>query len=90
VRGSTVLLAAGLLVAGALSGCTDEPRSDVAGRRDDRFVVASFDFTESRLLAEIYAQALEADGVEVRREMDLGPRELVLPALRQGFVDAVP
>jgi osmoprotectant transport system substrate-binding protein len=52
--------------------------------------VASFNFAESRLMAEIYAQALEAEGVRVRRELDLGPRELVLPALRQGRVDIVP
>jgi osmoprotectant transport system substrate-binding protein len=52
--------------------------------------VAAFDFPESRLLAEIYAQALEDEGVEVRRELDLGPRELVLPALREGLVDVVP
>jgi osmoprotectant transport system substrate-binding protein len=52
--------------------------------------VASFNFPESRLVAEIYAQALEDEGVTVRREIDLGPRELVLPALRQGRVDIVP
>jgi osmoprotectant transport system substrate-binding protein len=53
-------------------------------------VVASFDFPESELLAEIYAQALSEAGVPVRRELRLGPREVVLPALRQGHVDAVP
>jgi osmoprotectant transport system substrate-binding protein len=52
--------------------------------------VASFDFPESRLMAEVYAQALEDEGVPVVREFDLGPRELVLPALRQGLVDVVP
>lgn len=52
--------------------------------------VASFNFDESRLLAEIYAQALEAHGLAVRRELDLGQRELVLPALRDGLVDIVP
>jgi osmoprotectant transport system substrate-binding protein len=52
--------------------------------------VASFNFPESTLLAEIYAQALESVGVPVRRELALGPRELVLPALAQGFVDIVP
>jgi osmoprotectant transport system substrate-binding protein len=52
--------------------------------------VASFNFAESRLVAEIYAQALEDEGIPVRRELDLGPRELVLPALRQGRVDIVP
>jgi osmoprotectant transport system substrate-binding protein len=52
--------------------------------------IASYNFPESRLMAEIYAQALEDEGVQVRRELDLGPRELVLPALRQGRVDIVP
>lgn len=52
--------------------------------------VASFNFAESRLVAEIYAQALEGEGIEVRRELDLGPRELVQPALREGLVDIVP
>ena len=52
--------------------------------------MASFDFTESRLLGEIYAQALEAKGLTVRRELGLGSRELVLPALRRGLVDVIP
>lgn len=53
-------------------------------------VVASFNFDESRLLADIYALALEQAGIPVRRELDLGPRELVWPALRQGMIDVLP
>jgi osmoprotectant transport system substrate-binding protein len=53
-------------------------------------VVASFNFQESRMLAEIYALALEDAGITVRRELDLGTREMVVPALRQGLVDVVP
>jgi osmoprotectant transport system substrate-binding protein len=60
------------------------------GRPATGVVVASFNFTESTLVAEIYAQALEGAGIPVRRELGLGPRELVLPALRQGLVDVVP
>ena len=78
------------LVAGA-GGCSvDRFRGPPAAAPDTRLVVASFDFDESRLLAEIYAQALEHAGIEVRRELGLGPRELVLPALQQGLVDLVP
>ena len=51
---------------------------------------ASFDFAESRLLAEIYSQALDRAGLPVRRAFGLGPRELVAPALREGLVDVVP
>jgi osmoprotectant transport system substrate-binding protein len=78
----------GLLLAGtsACSGSTP-PRAPADGAA---VVVASFDFTESALLAEVFAQAREGAGVPVRRELRLGPRELVLPALRQGRVDVVP
>jgi osmoprotectant transport system substrate-binding protein len=62
------------------------------GRPDDdpAVVVASFNFRESELLAEIYAQAIEQAGIPVRRELNLGPRELVQPAVAQGLVDVVP
>lgn len=63
--------------------------AEVVERSED-VVVASFDFAESRLVAEIYAQALEDEGFTVDRQLGLGPRELVVPALRQGLVDVVP
>jgi osmoprotectant transport system substrate-binding protein len=53
-------------------------------------VVGSFDFAESKLLAEIYSQALERAGVGVERAFGLGPREFVAPALERGLVDFVP
>ena len=72
-----------------VAGCRVD-RAGPAAATESGVVVASFDFDESRLLAEIYAQALEDEGVEVRRELSLGPRELVLPAMRAGLVDVVP
>ncbi len=57
---------------------------------DDAITVASFNFPESVLLAEIYAQALEAAGFDVERELDLGPRELVAPSLLRGLIEVVP
>jgi osmoprotectant transport system substrate-binding protein len=56
----------------------------------DTIAVASFNFPESELLAEIYSQALEADGYQVERLFHVGPRELVIPALVRGLVDFVP
>lgn len=83
---------AALLAAAALGACTsDDDRAAGPPRHDAAAVtVASFDFPESELLAEIYAQALEVAGVPVDRQLGLGPRELVEPALRQGLVDVVP
>jgi osmoprotectant transport system substrate-binding protein len=57
---------------------------------DGAITIASFDFPESVLLAEIYAQALEANGFTVQRALGLGPRELVEPALERGLVEFVP
>ena len=81
-----VLLAAGAL---GLAACgddrSDEPAIDPAVVR-----VASFEFTESRILAELYAQALEAADVRVRRAGALASREILEPALEQDVVDLVP
>ncbi|MDH3681062.1 MAG: ABC transporter substrate-binding protein [Acidimicrobiia bacterium] len=52
--------------------------------------VASFDFAESELLAELYAQAIEASGVPVVRLGSVGPREIVAPAMELGHIDLVP
>ena len=74
-----------------LSACTAGSTSDIRrANSDNAVVVASFNFSESQLVAEIYAQALERAGIPVQRQLDLGPRELTQPALLQGFVDVVP
>ena len=52
--------------------------------------VAAFSFTESEILAELYSQALRADGYPTGGVMQAGPRELVQPALAEGLIDLVP
>lgn len=76
-----------LLALCLLGACTGSPAGQRPG--DDAVVIAAFDFPESVLLTEIYAQSLEAVGIPVRREFDLGTREFVQPALQQGLVDVV-
>ena len=53
-------------------------------------VVASKPFGESYLLAEMFAQLLEARGVSVRRLPGLGSTEIVFEAMRAGDVDVYP
>jgi osmoprotectant transport system substrate-binding protein len=77
-----------LLSASCASGTA--PSGPGATLSDDAVTVGSFNFPESILLAELYAQALEAHGISVVRELDLGPRELVEPALEKGLVELVP
>ena len=73
-----------------LAACGGSGTQAQDARGDDAITVASFDFPESVLLAEIYSQAIEGAGVRVEREAGLGPRELVMPALLQGLVEFVP
>ena len=55
-----------------------------------RITVASFDFPESELIADLYAGALRAAGFDVRHDHRIGTREVVLPALQLGLVEVVP
>jgi len=73
-----------------LAACVGSGTPAQDARDDDAITVASFDFPESVLLAEIYSQAIEGAGFRVERETGLGPRELVMPALLEGLVDFVP
>ena len=56
----------------------------------DPIRVASFNFNESAIVAEIYAQGLEANGYTVERQLNLGNREVVKPALEEGEIDLIP
>ncbi|HJR51718.1 MAG TPA: glycine betaine ABC transporter substrate-binding protein, partial [Gemmatimonadales bacterium] len=53
-------------------------------------VVASKPFGESYVLAEIFAQLLEARGVAVDRRPGLGATEIAFRALRTGAIDVYP
>lgn len=76
----------------ALSGCASN--DDVSGANDakksDSIVVGSADFPESKLLAEIYAEVLEANGADVERKFDIGSREVYMKAVEDGSVSLVP
>ncbi|MEZ0341551.1 ABC transporter substrate-binding protein [Mycobacterium sp. pV006] len=52
--------------------------------------VGSADFTESKILAEIYAQALEANGFTISRQFGIGSRETYIPAVQDHSIDLIP
>jgi len=66
------------------------PAHPVTVAGDGAITIASFDFPQSAILAELYGQALEAKGYHVKRATDLGPRELIEPALEKDLVEFVP
>src|SRR5580698_10787346 len=52
--------------------------------------VGSKNFTESFVIAEIYAQALERSGLSVDRRFNLGATQIALAAMRRGDIDLYP
>jgi osmoprotectant transport system substrate-binding protein len=81
------VLALALLIAGCDRGPAPPPPQDP---RRPTIRLASFDFPESELLAQLYGQALVKHGFPVEQVVQLGAREVVAPALEQGKVDMVP
>lgn len=72
-----------------LAACSGDeaPQGEASGAR---IAVGSTNFSEQLLLANIYAGALRAQGVEVTTRLNLGSREVVMPALESGEIDIVP
>jgi osmoprotectant transport system substrate-binding protein len=52
--------------------------------------VGSKNFTESFVIAEIYAQALEATGARVERLFNLGSTQIAIAAMERGNIDLYP
>lgn len=60
------------------------------GGGGDAVTVGSANFPGNVLLAELYAAALEADGVEVSTTLNIGSRETYIPGLEDGSIDVIP
>ena len=82
VVGATFVMLA--LVLSACGSGDDGPKDGTA------IEIASFCFGESEILGEIYKQALEANGYTVNHQIQVGPREVLKPALESGEVHFVP
>ena len=52
--------------------------------------IGSKNFTEQKVLGEIYAQALQAAGYTVKTDLNLGDEKTALKALEDGTIDAYP
>jgi osmoprotectant transport system substrate-binding protein len=55
-----------------------------------QLTIGSKNFTEQRVLGEIYAQGLEAAGFTVSKDLNLGDENVALAALKSSEVDAYP
>src|SRR5579871_4341705 len=84
IRPLVLALTIGALILGACA-----PASGTSAQKP-AVTVGSTNFSEQSLLAEMYAQALEANGYTVARKLNLGSREIVEPGLERGDIDLYP
>jgi osmoprotectant transport system substrate-binding protein len=61
-----------------------------AGNAKTTLTIGSKNFTEQRVLGEVYAEGLRAAGYKVRTMLDLGDQDSALRALESGRVDGYP
>ena len=88
---ATLVLAIGLVATVSTACGSSNPLGGGAVSGDLKSVViGSGDFPESKILAEIYAQSLEANGFNVGRQLGIGSRETYIPALKDHSIDLVP
>lgn len=100
----TLAMAATALLGLTACGSGDDPLSETSSSTSSSdsgstgetsegatsIVVGSADFSESVLLAEIYAGALQAKGINASTKLSIGSREIYLKALEDGSIDVVP
>lgn len=92
----TFLTSLSLAAALALSACGGGGGDPLSGGGDNKgsagsqVVIGSADFTESQLIASIYSQALQAKGVSVKEQFNIGSREVYIQALKDSSIDLVP
>ncbi|HNE88724.1 MAG TPA: glycine betaine ABC transporter substrate-binding protein, partial [Actinomycetota bacterium] len=86
------LIAAGAVVLAACSsggGETDSSASPSAAEGGAPVTIATTNFSETKILASMYQQVLEAKGIDASIK-ELTTREVIVPALEKGEVQLTP
>ena len=71
----------------------DKPGKLIESNADNAkttLTIGSKNFAEEFILGEIYAQALEAAGYKVKKQLNLGSEQIAFKAVKKGQVDAYP
>jgi osmoprotectant transport system substrate-binding protein len=71
-------------------GSSSAPPTGSSGGGGTPIVVGAANFTESQVLAEVYAQALKAKGLDASTKPPIGSREVYLKALQDNSIQIVP
>jgi glycine betaine/choline ABC-type transport system substrate-binding protein len=79
--------------AGGGTGTATSGSNTITSNPDNKgktVTIGSKNFTEEFILGEIYAQALQAAGYNVKKQLNLGSEQIALKAVKSGQVDAYP
>jgi len=80
-----------LAVALGVAACGGDPTKQAPAGGDSKAItIGSAAFPENEIIAEIYAEALEEKGFTVKKQLNIGAREVYIPALTNGEIDLVP
>ncbi|OMB93251.1 glycine/betaine ABC transporter substrate-binding protein [Mycobacterium colombiense] len=90
VRGAITRAVVLVMAMSVVAACSNSDPLGAQVRSPNSIVIGSADFPESQIIAEIYAQALQANGFEVGKRMGIGSRETYIPALKDHSIDLVP
>lgn len=80
----------------ALSACSSaaplasEPAPASSSAPAATLVIGSQQYYSNEIIAELYAQALEAGGFTISRQYQIGQREVYLPEVESGAIDLMP
>ena len=83
---------AALALAGCSSGNPLSPTSSGSsgGGSTSTITVGSQAYPSNEIIAEIYAQALEGDGIKVERKFNIGQRDAYMPSIKSGEIQLFP
>ncbi|MEU4014095.1 ABC transporter substrate-binding protein [Microbacterium sp. NPDC028030] len=90
LAGGVSLVAALVLAGCASSNPLDAPTDDSGSGASDTIVIGSQAYYSNEIIAEIYAQALEAADFEVDRQFSIGQRDAYMPDVESGAIDLFP
>ena len=92
----TIVAVAGAATLLTLAACGNSDNTNPLGSGSGasagagEVVIGSANFQENVLLGEIYAQALEAKGVKVKRQFNIGAREIIYDQIKSGNLAILP
>lgn len=99
-RSLAALAGTGIVALGAAACSNDDPlKSDSGsgsgsggsdGGGSGEIIVGSQQYYSNEIIAELFAQALEGSGATVKRQYQIGQREVYVPELQKGTLDVIP